>query len=253
MQEIQSVTLAAMQQDAARLERISSNLANATTPAFKREVFVQRPLAPDVSGASFARVISQAVLQSRERTLAGATPAFDVVRDMRPGTLRLTRQPLDLALSGAGYFEVATDNGPAYTRQGQFEVDTRGRLVTPRGHPVMGLNGEIVLSDGQPTIDANGGVSEKGRVIAQIKVVGFDSSSSLQALYGGLYASSTPGRELPGTEYQVRQGYLEGANVSSMVEMVQLMQTMRHFESLQKAVQGYDEMLGTAIRKLGDL
>jgi flagellar basal-body rod protein FlgF len=253
MQEIQALTLAAMQQDAARLERISANLANATTPAYKREVFVQRPLAPDASGVSFARSVSQAAAQSNERTSAGATPAFDVVRDMRPGTLRLTRQPLDLALSGAGYFEVATDNGPAYTRQGQFEVDARGRLVTPKGHPVMGLNGEIVLGDGQPTIDATGSVSEKGRVIAQIKVVGFESPSALQALDGGLYASATSGRELPSAEYQIRQGYLEGANVSSMVEMVQLMQTMRHFESLQKAVQGYDEMLGTAIRKLGDL
>lgn len=253
MQEILAITLAAMQHDAARLERVSSNLANVTTPGYKREVFLQRPLAVDASGLSFTRAVSLAATQTNERRATGALPSFDIVRDMKAGTLRPTRQNLDLALAGPGYFEVATENGPAYTRLGQFQLDARGRLVTPQGHPVMGLNGEILLTDAQPTIDANGNITERGRFVAQLKVVGFEQTSGLQASEGGLYVSPAPPRSLRNDEIQVRQGHLENANVNSMAEMVQLMQTMRHFESLQKTVQGYDEMVGSAIRKLGDL
>jgi flagellar basal-body rod protein FlgF len=253
MQEILAITLTAMQHDAARLERVSSNLANATTPAYKREVFLQRPLSVDASGLSFTQAVNLASSQSGERRALGTVPAFDVMRDMKAGTLRPTRQNLDLALAGPGYFEVATESGPAYTRHGQFQLDHRGRLVTPQGHPVMGLNGEIVLTDAQPTIDANGNITERGRVVAQLKVVGFEQAATLQALEGGLYASPMPARSMRSDEIQIRQGHLENANVNSMTEMVQLMQTMRHFESLQKTVQGYDEMVGSAIRKLGDL
>jgi flagellar basal-body rod protein FlgF len=253
MQEILAITLAAMQHDAARVERVSSNLANATTPAYKREVFLQRPIPVDASGLSFTQAVSRAATQSGERRATGAMPTFEIVRDMKAGTLRPTRQNLDLALAGPGYFEVATESGPAYTRHGQFQLDARGRLVTPQGHPVMGHNGEIVLTDAQPTIDGNGNITERGRLVAQLKIVEFEQTAALQSLEGGLYASSMPARSLRSDEIQVRQGHLENPNINSMTEMVELMQTMRHFESLQKTVQGYDEMVGSAIRKLGDL
>lgn len=253
MQDILAITLTALHHDANRLERVSSNLANATTPAYKREVFLQRPNAVEAQGVSFTRAVTLAATQAGERQAGTSAPTFEVLRDMRPGTLHATRQSLDVALTGPGYFEVATENGPAYTRHGQFQLDGRGRLVTLQGHPVMGVNGEILLTDSQPTIAVNGSIAERDRSVAQLKIVGFESASSLQALEGGLYASVAPPRILRNDEFQVRQGHLENANVNSMQEMVQLTQTMRHFESLLKTVQGYDEMVASAIRKLGDL
>jgi flagellar basal-body rod protein FlgF len=68
-----------------------------------------------------------------------------------------------------------------------------------------------------------------------------------------MVASESPAAMVSDVDVQIRQGFLENSNVSSMQEMVQLMQTMRHFESMQKVATGYDEMMGTAIRKLGDL
>ena len=183
---------------------------------------------------------------------------------MRPGTVKLTGEPMDVALAGDGFFEVTTPSGPAYTRQGNFRTDAMGRLVTAQGYPVMGKNGEVFLTTQTPVIDAMGNVTEPNATtgpsavnprtpIAQIKVVKFDAPKTLQRLGEGLMASGSGMTVMDDANVQIRQGALENGNVSSMQEMMQLIQTMRHFESVQKVTQGYDEMIGTAIRKLGDL
>jgi flagellar basal-body rod protein FlgG len=250
MQDVLAITLSALQQDAARLDRVSSNLANSATPAYKREVTVQRATAHDP--ASFSRAVALAAAQAGTRPIA-AGAQHEVVRDMRAGTLKPTQQPLDLALAGTGFFEVSTEAGPAYTRHGQFHLDARGRLVNPQGLPVMGLSGEIVLGSSQVSIDTQGNVHEQGRFVAQLKLVDFDRGTPLTAREGGLYEASAPARVLRADQVSLRQGWLENSNVNTMHEMVQLTQTMRHFESMHKTVQAYDEMVGTAIRKLGDL
>lgn len=251
MQDVLAITLSAMQQDAARLDRVSANIANATTPGYKREVFVQRPTADNQ--ASFALAVAAASLNTSAGRPAERPVLHEGVRDLKVGTLKSTRQPLDLALSGPGYFEVATDTGPAFTRTGQFQLDARGRLVTPQGLPVMGLSGDIVLRGHQPTIDAQGNVTEDGQFMGQLKIVDFERGAALAALEGGLFTSAAHPRVLGGGEAGVRQGFLENSNVNTTHEMVQLMQTMRHFESLHRTVNSYDEMVGSAIRKLGDL
>jgi flagellar basal-body rod protein FlgG len=251
MQDIWAVALQAMQQDATKVDRVSSNLANALTVGYKREISVQRPLA--TAGMSFA--------QTMQRQDSNATAAVrpsqqevETVRDNRPGTLRPTGQALDVALTGPGYFEVSTADGPAYTRQGQFSLDGRGRLITTNGgYPVMGRNGEIQLIGAQVSIDAAGNITQGGRIVNQLKVISLPGGTPVSARGDGLLVANSAVRMLSDSEVQLRQGFLENANVSSMQEMVQLMQTMRHFESMHRVAQGYDDMLGVAIRKLGDL
>jgi flagellar basal-body rod protein FlgG len=182
-----------------------------------------------------------------------------VVADPRPGTLKATGQPLDFALPGPGWFEVATPQGTAYTRQGNFRLDAAGRLVTQQGLAVMGVGGEIVLSSGAPVVDGTGRVFEgpaasRGGTtpIAQLKVVQFDAASTLQRIGDGLVlVQGTPALAAEGA-VPVQQGFLENSNVSALHEMLQLLETVRHLETLQKVALGYDEMLGTSIRKLGD-
>lgn len=84
-------------------------------------------------------------------------------------------------------------------------------------------------------------------------MVRFDSPKTLRRLGEGMVAAGTGMAVVDDAGLQIRQGALENGNVNSMQEMMQLIQTMRHFESMQKMTQGYDDMLGTAIRKLGDL
>lgn len=255
MQEVFAIGLHSMHQDMNGLDRIAMNLTNAATPGYQRAVSLQRPFATLVAGQLAP---AGAVLAGIDGELAARAPLPEIINDVRPGTLKPTGNALDLALAGPGYFEIATADGPAYTRQGDFQVDARGRLVTAHGDPVMAKGGELFLAGDRPRIDAAGNVSEPGAdagasvTVGQLKIVRFDDGAHMPRLGNGLLGASGPATVMDDADIALRQSYLENANVSSMREMVELMQTMRHFESMQRVVQGYDEMLGTAIRKLGD-
>lgn len=253
MNQILSVILTSMHADLARAERAAMNIANVQSPGYKRQF---------VSASAFA-----AHMEAGGAALAAPGPdavhaAYTVHTDMRAGTLKTTGQRLDLAITGEGWFEVATEQGPAYTRQGNFRLDATGRLVTQQGHAVMGLAGEIQLGPGMPVIDAAGRVFDGDRAegtpgatpvpVGQLKVVQFAPLATVHRLGDGLVAiegEATPARH---GSVQVQQGVLENSNVSHMHEMVRLMETVRHLESLQKVAIGYDEMLATAIRRLGE-
>jgi flagellar basal-body rod protein FlgF len=252
MQEVLAIALSAMQQDVARLERVSNNIANVATPGYKREMLVARP---DLVGRpSFVQALAAGTATAAGDAAAGLaqTQPYDLVRDMTGGSLRTTSRALDVALVGPGFFEVVTPQGPAYTRQGEFQLDARGRLVTPQGHAVQGVGGEIVLGAGAVVIDANGNVTENGRLVDRLKVVSFDAPGNLKPLDGGLFAEGRNATLAPQADVQVRQGFLENSNVQHTREMVELIETMRRFESLQRVVQGYDDLVGTAVRRLGE-
>lgn len=250
MNEVLAIGLQSMQADMARVEQIAMNLANALTPAYKRGMAVQSPV-----GASFAAHLAGVPAPVNADSVV-AQQAVTFRGDSQAGTLRNTGQPLDFALGGKAYFEVATDNGPAYTRHGMFRLDASGRLVTIQGYPVMGQSGEIVLTTASPVITASGAIlaaaGAEEAPLAQLKAVEFDPRSQPRRLGEGLLSAAPDMKVLQPQDMQVRQGYLENSNVSSTYEMTQLIQAMRHFESMQRVTQGYDEMLGTAIRKLGD-
>jgi len=251
MSEVLAISLHSMQGDMARVEQIGMNLANVLTPGYKRGMAVQAPI-----GASFAAHLNNAALAGNVGAPAAAPVEF--TSDARAGTLKSTGQNLDVALAGKGFFEVATESGPAYTRHGNFRIDARGRLVTAQGHPVMGTAGEIILNLANPVIGPNGAItSATGGAdavpLAQLKVVEFDDNAKLQHMGEGLHAAGPGMKFVAEEEVRVRQGFLENSNVSSTYEMTSMIQAMRHFESMYKVAQGYDDMVGTAIRKLGDV
>jgi flagellar basal-body rod protein FlgF len=231
MSNVLTLAVQSLHDDQTRMDGISRNLANVSTHGYRRETFVAKPFA-DV--------------------LAASAPEGRVAMDLRPGTLKRTGAELDVAIEGSGFFEVATASGPAYTRDGSFQVDARGRLVTPAGDSVMGTGGEISLGGAHPTIDSEGRITEAGRPAGQLKAVRFAEGTEFERLGAGLLKpqNATPA---PGTKASFRQGYVETSNVSAATEMVRLVDTMRHFESTQKVLQARDEMLEHALRKLGDL
>lgn len=256
MTDVLAIGLHSMQLDMARLERIGMNLANATTPGYKREVATALPM---LAGGFVDAMKAIDAAQPTQPDTAAATSLLMIQTDARPGTLKATGQGLDVALGGSGFFEIGTEAGLAYTRQGNWHLDARGRLVTAQGHPVMGQGGEIVLTHSNPRIDASGQVFDTtvdGRAdptpVAQLKVVRFDDTKDLQRVGDGLVRALLPPVQVADAEVEVRQGFLENSNVNSMQEMAQLIQSMRHFESMQKVVLGYDEMIGAAVRKLGE-
>lgn len=235
--DVMSVAASAMQHDLLKVESISQNLANVLTPGYKKQIVV---------GSTFPTQLN-----------AGLAAASDVARppslaiDFTPGSLRFTGQATDVAIEGTEFFEVAGKDGPAYTRQGTFHADLRGRLVGAGGWPVMGASGEIVVS-GPFTIGHNGDVRQGERVVGRLKTVKFANPEALVPLGSGLYGAGAATTAEQGVAPSLRVGFQENSNVSSPQEMVRLSETVRHFEALQKIIQGYDESLEKTIRKLGE-
>lgn len=252
-----TVAAIAMQDDMQRLNNISQNLANVGTLGYKRHIAVSKPFA-DFLGSDAA----QASNGSLDASLTSGLPGAEAALDMRGGTLRPSSNPLDLAIEGDGFFEVTSDNGSAWARQGTMRVDARGRLVTQQGFPLAGVNGDIRPNGGAVSISVTGEVRQGERTLGQIRLVRFDNPGRMQSLGNGLYqqglatlADIDPargGKTGNVTPPQLRAGYQENSNVNSAEEMVRLTETVRHFEAMQKAMQGYGEVYEQTLRKLGE-
>jgi flagellar basal-body rod protein FlgF len=261
MQEVLRIALASMRQDMDRMDRVALNIANIGTPGYKEDVVAMRPF---VDAMDEAALTSGMAPETEASDFAGTAVGMMVKLDMHTGTIKKTGEPLDVALTGDGFFEVTTDTGPAYTRQGNFRIDPRGRLVTAQGYPVMGNNGEVYLTTRTPVIDASGNVTEPnaapgmsgtapGQPVAQIKIARFDEPSTMQRVGDGLMAAGTNMTVVNQKDGLLRQGSLENSNINMISEMMKMTEGVRHFETMQKVTQGYDDMMGAAIRKLGDL
>jgi flagellar basal-body rod protein FlgG len=235
-----SAAAAFMSNDIARMSVIGQNLANAATVGYRRELAV--------GGLRF----DDHLAAGNGRGQSAALAALERVQDFRPGTLQSTGNPLDLAIEGEGFFEILTDGGSRYTRQGNFRLDSQGRLVTEAGFPVLGEGVEILLKSSQVSIDGQGRVFEAERQVGQLRIARFTDPRSLAHLGAGLYAAGA-GSSLRSDGFaRVRQGFVESSNVNSTQEMVKMIETVRHYESGQKVIQAYDDMMGRALGKLGE-
>ncbi len=233
-----------MQNDLRHMETISQNMVNIATPGYKRAI----PIAQ-----VFWEALSSAEQDGVEMSFGGLTPVLGNALDLSPGPIKQTGRPWDIAILGDGFFELATPDGTAYSRAGNFRLDRAGRLVSEGGFAVQGVNGDIVLNGADATIDHLGHIVQEGEIVGQIKVVRFADTKTLFKTANGLLqpASASNTASVESTP-ELQVGHLESSNVSSMREMVLMMETTRHFESAQKLFQGYDDTLGNAIRKLGE-
>lgn len=235
----------AMLNDVSRLNVISQNLANANTAGYKRDIPVTHAfsavfdkLAPQIGSGAYGNV--------------GSPGNTRTVTDTTQGVSKNTGNKLDLLIEGKGYFEVTTPEGTAYTRAGSFSLDARGRLVTPEGWPVSTVEGDLRLHGTDPVIDREGYIWEGDTLAGQLRIVEFGKGVQFEKMGGKLLR---PVGKVEVTESEVpavRQGYVETSNVDAAQEMVRMMETVRHFESAQRVITGYDDMLGTAIDTIGE-
>ena len=228
-------------------DTVAENLAASSIPGYKKQELsfeaIQSGLYPvgrGPDGRSPAMLLPSAVPTTR----------FD------QGELRRSDSPTHLALQGDGFFQVQLPTGDlAYTRDGEFSTNAQGELVTKDGYPVMGENGpiQIDLRQGGPvTIAANGDVMQGAAIRGKILLTEFNDPQKLSRLSAGYFADNDPGRNArPATQTEVRQGFLEGANTSSVLEMANLLTAMRTFESNQRLIQLHDERASKAIQELG--
>lgn len=175
-----------------------------------------------------------------------------ITLDPSTGSMRPTGNPQDVAIEGAAFFEVLTPDGPAYTKLGNLHADVQGRLVVGQNLPVLGAGGEIRVTNSPFSVAANGDLTQDGRNIGRLKMVTFAKPQSLVPQGGGVYLAKTEQLQDARGVASLRAGFLEGSNVNTPQEMVRLTETVRHFESLARLVQGYDDTLEKTIRKLGE-
>ncbi|MEM7169540.1 MAG: flagellar basal-body rod protein FlgF [Pseudomonadota bacterium] len=216
---------------------IANNLANLSTNAYKSETvaFVEYLRETD-SGEqiSFAQDIG-------------------LIRDLTEGKKFETSNSLDLAIAGDAYFEVETELGARYTRNGAFRLNSDGELVTQHGHPVMSDQETPIIIPGNSQsikISRDGTISAGEGSLGRIKMVKFEQENALQKMAGGLYdAGDQAPEEAVGAE--LLQGMLEGSNVNGISEITRMMEAMRGYTSVSKMIKQEDERQRQAIRQLG--
>ena len=225
--------------DQIRQDVIANNLANATTAGFKGDTAV---------GEAFpSLLINQLQTGATIGKLGLGSRITEVATDGSQGALRQTGGTYDLAIAGDGWFSVQGPNGVAYTRNGAFTTDAKGQLVTADAQPVLDDGGRPITVGNNATISPDGRVTVDGRQVGKLAVTALDPKR-LHKLGDNLY-TGTVGRHGPAG--RVEQGFLEGSNVNSVKEMVDLISTMRSFEAGQKAVQAIDDTLGKAVNDVG--
>ena len=236
-----------------QMQVFANNMANVNTAGFKQDdqPFTSVMARAQVSGSApanpvgFGHQIGVRPAGSAERVFV-ATQALHT--SFEAGRIRITGNPLDLAITGPGFFEVKTPQGLRYSRDGMLSLDGKGRLVTNLGHPVMGTKGEIKIPPGTVQVTKEGGIHVDGKAVATIKVMEFPEDHMPQKHLDGFMAAGD-GKVMKNPDIQ--GGHIEESNVSSIGEMVKMIQGMRNYESSQKLIQTLDRMTEVAIQDVG--
>jgi flagellar basal-body rod protein FlgF len=211
----------------ARQEQLANDLANASTPGFKPEETPQHSfgavLLANTEGGEAVGSVNEGVALGKAYT------------NKLDGTLQETGEPLDFAIVGNGYFAVKTEGGTRYTRDGQFTVSSKGVLTDANGDPVLSSKGAQIKVSATGTVPASAlGVFEVPGAVKQG-----------ENLYTGKVAGKPTGT--------VHQGSLEGSGVDAAKTMIEMITSLRSFQSGQQAIQAISQTLQEASSQVGSL
>jgi flagellar basal-body rod protein FlgG len=238
------------------MDVISNNLANVNTTGFKH------------SRANFQDLMSQELRPAGATVADGVTTptGLEIGLGVKPsstetmfdqGTLQNTGNPLDVAIQGNGFYQVLLPDGTTgYTRDGSFNVDSQGRLVTSSGYAVqpeitIPANTTSVSIGGDGTVSVEQAGSTQLQTVGQIQLANFSNPAGLENLGGNNFGqTAASGTATTGTAGQngfgtISQGMLEGSNVQIVQEMVNMITAQRAYETNSKAIQTADQMLQT--------
>ena len=215
----------------------AENLANIQMPGYRRRVMSQATFDPSIpSGDSAA-----SGPHSSMPTGAASSP---IEFDFSQGRLEETERPLDLAISGDGFFTVQGNDGPLYTRNGSFHVGPDRELTTIDKLPVLSGGRPIELPNGANSesieITSDGRMYSNGQEFARLDVVQFSNTSVLTPVGASLFTAPADTIPQP-SPAEVLQGRLEFANTSPINEMISIITGMRNYEASQKALNTISE------------
>ena len=211
------------------LEIVANNLANLNTTGFKREV-------------PFSEVMNQY-----------GQVGIQKATDYQQGNLAETSNPLDVAISGKGFFVVQTENGAELTRNGQFKISDDGYIVTRDGNKVLGRNGAINVNnllldkDKVLTITQKGGIKYGDNVIDSLLIAKMNDPQASERTTGVNFNADNDGFQIADPDsYVIKQGYLEESNINPIKEMEAMIQLNSEYDSSSKVINYLDQSLDEA-------
>ena len=219
-----------------RLEVVSSNVANTGTVGYKRQT-------------SFTEIVER--LAAGQSTHRSNISNISRATDFSAGRMTQTGNPLDLAISDMGFFQLRRGDSVYYSRQGQYALDADNRVVTAQGYALQTADGaDLTLPSINVEILEDGTVLDGELPIAKIGVFKPSDEASMLSVGGSMFAieeAQITSSEAPG----LRQGMVENANVVLSDEMIEMMAALRQAEIGARLVQTYDTLMGQAISTFG--
>ena len=225
-------------------ELIAKNLANAQMPGYRRSHLVQ---------GTFHDTLQEETGEFNPE-LKIENQGGSVAIDFSDGVVEKTGRKFDIAIQGKGFFVVEDGENTLYTRNGSFNLDSTGTLVTRDGRKVQGTNGPIKIgtqvNQSQINIDSTGRIVIGKRQLGRLKIVDFEDLEKL------VQVGTTLFQEEEGTAQviknaQVSQGYLERSNVHPVQELVDMIAVQRRYESAAKTLRALMRALEQRINLQG--
>lgn len=221
-----------------RLETIANNVANASTPGFRREEI------------KFEQMLSNS---GSEQVAFAGTGDSHIKRD--PGQTIKTGNPLDVAVQGDAWLGIQGPSGPVYTRDGRMQITADGQLQSIAGYPVLDTGGspiQINPAAGPLLIASDGMITQNGTQLGAIGLFSIDPAAKLSRFENsGVIPDQPANPVLDFNRNGVVQGYIEGSNVNPMWEMSQLIMASRSYDSVSNSVSKSEDSLTEAIKALG--
>ena len=217
------------------MELVAHNMANISTVGFRREGVV---FAEHVAQAGTAPSVSMALAKAR-------------LVDMTQGALTTTGATYDLAITGEGFFQIATPDGPRLTRAGSFTPSPDGELMTPDGYPLLDAGGapvSIPAGVAQVRIGPDGTISADGQAVGRIGLFLPDDPLTLRQQAGTLFSFGTAS---PAPDATLTQGMIEESNVNPITEVARMIEVQRAYEAGQSFLQRDDDRTMRVIETLG--
>lgn len=235
--------IAASRQGALRrqLQTVANNLANMSTNGFKssQTMFVEHV----VKSKGGERLISPKLTYTRD---------IATRLDMADGAIQTTGNPLDLAIRNDGFFVVRdVDGNEFYTRNGQFQLSTDGRIVNQQGHELLSDAGEAVTlapTDTEIQVGRDGVISAESGQLGKLRIVTFANPQDLKRTAGAMFTAEAPPQNVETAD--IIQGALEGSNVQPISEMAKMIQLHRNYDRVKSFIQREDERQKEMIKSL---
>ena len=234
---------------------ISNNIANLRTTGFKKQTAAFQDLIYEHVRRVGAQASDQGTILPVGVDIGGGVKTVGTPRSMTQGTLSQTGNDLDLAMSGEGFFKILMPDGTfQYTRDGTFQMDNQGRVVTAQGNPVQptitipqNASGITINAQGQVSVTLPG--STTPTTVGQIGLTRFINKAGLQPVGSNQFIETTSsGAPQDGTANsegygKITQGSLEQANVDVVSEMSDLIAAQRAYEMNAKVISAADQMM----------